>query len=241
MTTLPVGMDLSAAQLTVVWRAAGTCQVFAAMPDRRAWWWSFSSADAAEWDRAGTWGAPLDDGMWSVVDAAAAATGGAAELTPGSPVSPALGPLSEVVALVRAHPLAVITLSAVAAAPPVPVPTAQLLAATMTASGQEASVLTFDPVRVRFHAASGDWSSAEPPRMGLVTGDGRLLDGIHQPATFAPGDHAAMMLVPPVGPMPADISIAGTLQLSGPWPDAAAPAARIDLRAAVGELSSPGA
>lgn len=239
MTTLPVGMDLSAAHLTVVWRAAGTCQVFAAMPDRRAWWWSFSSADAAEWNLAGTWGTPLADDMWARVEAAASATGGTTELTPGSPVSPEVGQLDEVVALVRTHPIAVITLSAVVAAPPVPVPTSQVLAATITASGQEAAVLTIDPTRIRFHAPSGDWSSADPPRMGLVTGDGRLLDGIHQAATFAPGDHAAMMLMPPAGAMPAQVSVAGTLQLSGPWPGAAAPDAHIDLRAAVAALSSP--
>ncbi|WP_163567645.1 hypothetical protein [Fodinicola feengrottensis] len=78
--------------------------------------------------------------------------------------------------------------------------------------------LQLDPHRLAVEAADL-WQDAPAPRMGLISSDNQLLDGLYVPASVPPGATGMLLLL--AGDPPATHArVRGQLWVTGPFPDA---------------------
>lgn len=90
---------------------------------------------------------------------------------------------------------------------------------SVTSIGPEPVVLTLDPDTVSGRHADDSWTSLPHARMGLVSGDAELLDGIYSPARLEPGVVGGWVLPAMKGESFDDIRVSGTVTVVGPWPE----------------------
>jgi hypothetical protein len=232
-------LDTSGARLAVTWRATGTHQVLAAYDDHRCWWWALATTGAGS-ETVGSFGGAVPEELWPAVVALAARVEALAATAPprepralglevSSGTSTAWLPLASpeaahvaaevqpLLELTRRHPIAAARLITVVTT----APTGQRLAGySLTSVGTEPVVLTLDPEALVL-IVDGSAELLPPPRMGLVAGDGTLLDGLYQPARIEPGANGActVLLDPTAGPGDGAVTgrVRGTLTLVGPW------------------------
>ncbi len=249
-------LDLSGARLSVTWQAIGTHQVLAVYDDRTAWFWALATIGPGS-DLVGSFRGELAGDDWTAVSEVAAQvetlagtpTGPAGELglRVGSGAASAWLPLSgdaaarvtavteRLLPLVRRHPLAAARLSMLVAT----APTGQRVAGFSIASvGSEPVSLSLDPSTLVLTVA-GMAELLPPPRLGLVRGDGTLLDGLYQPARIEPGSNGACTVIideTTAADGPVTGSLRGTLTLVGPWDVAPT----FPFEAAAGPAGAPG-
>jgi hypothetical protein len=100
-----------------------------------------------------------------------------------------------------------------------------MLGLTVDSIGSEPAVLGLDAGAVRLDASEGAWQPVPAPRMGLVDGDGTLLDGLYAPATVPPGVRGAWVLPGVTAGSVSEVRaqqvrIGGTIRVAGPVPPA---------------------
>lgn len=234
-------LDLSGARLAVTWRSTGTHQVLAAYDDRTLWVWDLATVGPGS-DLVGSFQTEVPEGSWSgVVELAAVvdelvstgptpragdlvlrvgsgavsgwlALGSEAAARVGTTTQPLLG-------LARQHPVAAARLTTMVAT----APTGQRLAGFSLASvGREPVSLLIDPAALVL-TVDGEAELLPAPRMGLVSGDGTLLDGLYQPARIEPGQNAACSVLVDAAAGAGDGAavsggVRGLLTMVGPWP-----------------------
>ena len=232
-------LDLSSARLTVTWEAVGTHQVLAAYHDRTVWFWALATIGSGS-DLVGSFATQVPADAWSAVpelagdvDALARAarnpTPGELGLRVGSGTTTAWLPLGgeaaarvnavaqPLLGLVRQHPIAVARLTTLVAT----APTGQRVAGfSMASVGSEPVSLMLDPDALVL-TLGGAAELLPPPRMGLVAGDGTLLDGLYQPARIEPRANGACTVLLDAPSTDPDTAVTGRMQgsitLVGPW------------------------
>ena len=228
---MSVGLELGAASLAVVWRSPGTHQALALHGDD-VWFWTFASPEPRWADVAGTFRieatpderaalAALQLGddepgglaLQLTVEGRTAQVGAGSAL--GLRIGAAVTPLFD---RLRAAPVSAVAVSAAVVTPPGGLP--PMLGLTVDSLGAQPAVLGLDAGAVRLDASEGAWQPVPAPRMGLVDGDGTLLDGLYAPATVPPGVRAAWVLPGVSGGDARQVRIGGTIRVAGPVPPA---------------------
>jgi hypothetical protein len=233
-----VSIDLSAAVVSVTWRAIGTHQTLAVFEDRTAWYWALATVGAGA-DVVGSFRAAVPPERFAAATAmATAAVGREADAAPGAlgmTVTSAEHRGWVPLGTTEADDLAAVVLPLVASARAQPIaaaqlqthvataPTGQRIAGfTLTSVGERPLSLRFDPQTFVLTAGDGGATLLPAPRMGLVDAGGRLLDGLYQAAQLAPGVLGACTIVLAEAP-PAPLArgaVQGWLTLEGPWDEA---------------------
>jgi hypothetical protein len=231
----PAGLDLSGATCSVLWQGPGLHQALA-LYDGQAWFWTFASPEPGLAALVGTFQGELEDGE---LDALLALAGRAAT-APAEPEQPTAGlnvvlghgsgtvvvpagsdlaaDIDAAVGPVRLRalrsPVEVVSVRAGLVQPPVG---AAILGLTFTSPGRAAAVVRLDGGSLRLVDGEG-WRELAAPRMGLVDGEGHLLDGLYQPATLPAGGLGAWVL-PGVDVGTAErVLVRGQIQVAGPPP-----------------------
>lgn len=225
---------MTEAELVVRWRAPGVHRVLAVLPEA-AWVWSLAG-DAEPWTgRAGSFRSDVlevelaaardlgervahepapADGQLSLT---VTGRGTTARVPAGSRLADAVGAAFGAL-LDRAAAAPVSAFAVGPSAQPLPAG-APLAALAFTALGPEAVELTLDPDGVHGQVPDAGWLALPTVRMGLVDAATTLLDGVHAPATLAPGVVAGWAVPVPVGTSPVLLRVTGSVRLVGPWPD----------------------
>jgi hypothetical protein len=233
---MSVGLELGAVSLAIVWQAPGTHQALALHGDD-VWFWTFASPEPRWADVAGTFRIPATPSERRALAALTAvgdsSEGLALQLTVGGRttrvaagselgrrVGAIIGPLLD---RLRTAPVSAVAVSAAVVTPPGGLPA--MLGLTVDSIGPEPAVLALDGDAVRLGAPAGAWRSVPAPRMGLVDGDGTLLDGLYAAATVPAGGRGAWVLpgvdADGVHEVRAQcVRIGGTIRVVGPVPPA---------------------
>lgn len=88
-----------------------------------------------------------------------------------------------------------------------------------TSIGTDPVVLTVDADGAAGVAPDGSAVAIPPVRMGLVSAETTLLDGLYAPAELEPGVVGGWVLQVPAGASVATVRVVGTVRLAGAWPD----------------------
>ena len=223
---------MSEALLVVRWLAPGEHRVLAVHPEE-SWVWVL--AGSGDWaGLVGTFRAATQQDDRSaateiaalVVDEPEAGTGvltltvTAGDLTRRVAASSTLaarivGAFTSLTERARHSPVSAFVVTAMASNPaghPV-------LGVGFTSLGSEPVVLTVDPEGATAVTADGSVNAIPPVRMGLVSGDTTLLDGLYAPAELAPGVVGGWVLPQPTDEPVATVRVRGTAIVTGPFPD----------------------
>ena len=239
----PADLDLSGATFSVTWRASGTHQALALMADD-VWFWSFVApsppwsgsvgsfrCESTERERAalldianrlgGEPARPEEHpgtghlGLLLAAGAHRAWVDAGSDLASG--VQRATAPL---LAGERPRPVSAVRLRAdVMTFPGLP----PLLGLGFDSIGTEPSTVRLDADHIVLVGPDGDWRTVPRPRMGLVDGDGALLDGLYQAATVPAGEVGVWTLAEADATGVRRVVVSGTIDAAGPVP-AASPA-----------------
>ena len=234
-------LDVPDVVLSVCWDAVGVDRRLAVKADGSAWLWSLADL-GPDADAVGTWRIDLDvDTRAAVVDLASsvvpvgrsdgrlgfsvtAGSGTEWVLEGGDRAGEILAVVRPVLAALRAAPLAVARWTVTVARSP-----SGELVSGFSGSGVGAEPVTvlLDADGLGLTSADGTAVSVPAARMGLVTADVQLLDGLHQPAVLEPGRSGtcAVVLASETGPGGAHLvipslrwaTLTGSIGLVGPW------------------------
>jgi hypothetical protein len=231
----PVGLELSGAAFSVLWRALGVHQALARYDDR-VWFWTLGSPEPQLAALVGTFACDLEPGEGDALDALAERA--AADSTPGpstglnlvlgygsgtalvpagtqlaADVEAAVAPLRE--RAVRSPVAAVAVRAGVVQPPAGPA----ILGLTFSSAGSAPVVIRVDGESLRLADGEG-WRQLAAPRMGLVDGAGHLLDGLYRPATVPAGGLGAWVLPGVDVGVGERVLVRGLIEVCGPPPPA---------------------
>lgn len=234
-------LEVPDATIDVRWASVGADRRLTVRADGSAWWWSLAGTGRGA-DEVGTWRCEPDrETLDAVADLARSVTtaprGGDDRLgftvTAGSVhewvaegterAGRLLAALAPLVTTLRAAPLAVARWTVTVGRPPTG---EQLAGFSVTATGPRSVTLLIDAAGLELTSPDGTTSALPPLRMGLVTADVDLLDGLYQPAVLAPGRSGTCVVVLP-GETPTETAgldtgggsgtVTGSIGLPGPW------------------------
>jgi len=247
MTNVP-GLDLSGALVAFRWQSIGLDRTIAVYDDGAIRCWQLSAIEAEFADVAGAFRIDADSSELSAARAIAAriesasvaglgsASGQHGELglnvTVGNvshwvgasdPLAAEIGGFVQpLVSKVLQAPLSALRLGGALlpapATPDDPPQGAVGLAVSFRSAGSVAVTFTVDPNAITVELGNAGWQQVVPPRMGVLSGDGNLIDGIYVPAVIAAGTLGVMMIGAPAGGTPTSVRVNGTITLTGPWP-----------------------
>jgi hypothetical protein len=235
-------LDLSAATAAIAWQAPGTHSVLAIYGED-VWFWSLQAPGEPLADVAGTFRSAasasertaLCDLLIRLADAPDAggaglvvtAGGRTARLdATGEPAAAVAKLATPLLAADRIQPTRAVRLGAAAVTAP---GGRSVLGLSFASIGSEPVTVRLDADGVRLLDPDGPWRSLAAPRMGLVDGEGNLLDGRYTAATIPAGGLGAWLLGEVDSRPGRRVRASGTITLAGP----VTATLRFDLSAAV--------
>lgn len=238
MTTRLDDLEVPDAVLSVRWDAVGIDRRLAVQSDGSAWYWSLTDTGPGA-DEVGTWRTGLDDETLAAVRELArsvaptgrddgrlrfSVTAGLATesvLDGSDRAGRILAVLRPVLATLRAAPMAVARWTVMVGRTPGGEPLAGF---AVTAAGSVPVTVLLDADGLGLTSTGGTALSVPAARMGLVTADVQLLDGLYQPAVLEPGRSGTCAVVLAAetlcGLTVADVrraTVTGSIGLVGPW------------------------